>query len=130
MKIVIDYPPNIAEIQRVCKPDKYTVYTYGNVLYNPGAWPLSDDLIEHEKVHSKQQGVAPLTWWNIYLDDPKFRFQQELQAYRFQYKFYAKTHNRTQKRLFLKNKAKALSGSIYGKIADFETAKNMIQWGV
>lgn len=70
-------PSNIADI----------CYTYGPFCYSPRE--LSRDLIVHESVHTEQQeriGGAEL-WWDKYGQDEAFRYSQELEAYRAQYKY-------------------------------------------
>ena len=52
---------------------KNTVFTYGNVIYNPSGLNISEDVIAHETVHSIQQNYNDkdaALWWGRYLREP------------------------------------------------------------
>ena len=90
-KIKLTPPPNIYEkAQRQFGVDFYkgVVFTYGDTIH---VWngKLSDDLLVHELTHVKQQLTYPggkEGWWERYFRDEQFRFDQEIEAYRAQYK--------------------------------------------
>lgn len=126
MKIINGYPPNINEIRQRVTIGKYTVFTYGDTIYNPGNWPLSPDLKVHEGAHEVQQGANPEQWWKRYLEDRQFRLAQELEAYRIQWKFYKDFANRQQKREFLKKISGDLSSKMYGNIISRSEALDRI----
>lgn len=88
---------------------------------------ISDDLMAHEGVHLGQQGNDPQSWWDKYLVDPAFRFAQELEAYKSQFKHF-KQHSKDRNFLFkVKMKlAGDLSGPIYGRCVNFEEALKRI----
>lgn len=50
---------------------------------------MTNDLLEHEKTHIFQQRnkLGGLIWWYRYIHNPKFRYEQELPAYRNQIAF-------------------------------------------
>lgn len=82
--------------------------------------PLSQDLLVHECQHFHQQGSGldlsrVRRWWNEYASDEKFRYAQELEAYRIQHKFIADRYDRNTSETFAKNLAHALTGGLYGK---------------
>lgn len=82
--------------------------------------PLSQDLLVHECQHFHQQGSGldsslVTEWWNKYADDAKFRYEQELEAYRIQHKFIADRYDRNTAETFAKNLASALTSGLYGK---------------
>lgn len=87
MKIKQGYPPNIEDIKRVLSPDKDSVFCYGEDIYCQDPDNLPPDVIVHEKVHARQQQnfSNPDLWWQKYLLDKQFRFEQELEAYAEQY---------------------------------------------
>lgn len=87
--IVDGYPPNIDEIRSFITPTETAVYTYGDTIYNPNGGKVYEDVIEHEKVHIKQQSeyTSPSIWWTKYLIDKDFRLEQEIEAYNKQYLF-------------------------------------------
>ena len=128
MNISIGYPPNFEKIKKVFPIKKNTIYTYGDTIYTPGfKYRLPFDLIEHEKVHMWQQGDDPEKWWDRYLVDPEFRYFQELEAYRNQYRVFKKKYLDPEYRnRFLIVLARELSSSLYGGITEFFIAMNQI----
>lgn len=130
MKILIEFPPNYDEIVDkfpFVKTLKTVAFCYGDILYNPYNGPVEEHLLVHEKTHTKQQGNDVKGWWKRYLNDAKFRFDQELEAYQNQYRYYANHHNRDATRWFLKMIATDLSSAMYGNVVNFEQAKELIK---
>lgn len=130
MIIKNEFPPNYAAIVDkfpFVKKLKTVVFCYGDVLYNPYNGPIQEHLLVHERTHTKQQGNDIEGWWNKYLNDSAFRFQQELEAYRNQYEYFASHNDRDTRRWFLKMIATDLSSAMYGNIVDFNKAKELIQ---
>ena len=127
--IVRDYPPNIDKIRKVFPIKDNTVFTYGDTIYAPHiTFTLSNDLIVHEETHTRQQGDDPEGWWDRYMEDHEFRFQQELEAYRAQYRAYCKVvKDRNRCFNFLVVIAKDLSSPLYGGVCDFFTATRLIK---
>lgn len=104
------------------------VFAYdGQIMTNGGI--VTEDLVAHETTHFDQQEKVGGSdnWWRKYLEDEKFRFEQELEAYRNQYQF-IKMISRDQK--FINNNlaffAEALSGPIYGNMVSKDVAYNLI----
>jgi len=95
---------------------KGAVFTVGDVIHCE-SFPLPDHLYEHEKVHVIQQSNYDggyVEWWNRYFEDPYFRYTQELEAYRTQYKFFcSKVKDRNQRFKFLNHIATHLT-TLYG----------------
>lgn len=115
-KIINDYPPNIAEIRKHFEVDgKEIYYTYGDTIYNPTGRKIDDDFIHHEEVHMRQQAAVggPEEWWRRFIEDPKFRIEQEAEAYGKQVRY---TRRKNAKRALIDHAdfAKSLSGPIYG----------------
>lgn len=131
MKISKSFPPNYKQIKEVLNPPAGTVYTYGETIYAPGIpFDLAPDLIVHEETHERQQGDDPHGWWSVYLQKPEFRLDQELQAYRNQYRYFAEHNGRTQAFNFLKQIAMDLGGPMYGGIISYMTAMQIIKSGL
>lgn len=128
MKIVKDYPPNIAAIrEKFDLRGKNVVFTYGDKLYVPSGAGIPDNLMKHEETHTKQQGKDVEGWWDRYLVDNQFRLEQEVEAYQAQYKYVVENGaSRQVKRDFLQYIARDLSGPIYGHVVSFEQAKQLI----
>lgn len=128
MKIVRAIPPNF---EAVCKAfpevrnEPRVIFTYGDTIYAPGGeHGVTEDLAVHEEVHQRQQEnyglifkkkLGPWLWWNRYLKDSKFRLDQELRAYRKQYRFLKSCiSNRDHLHGQLLRLADDLSAPIYG----------------
>lgn len=89
MKISRELPPNYDELKEKFEFDLTTaVFTHGETIYCPGGGWVDPSLIAHEELHMLQQDEmgGPSNWWRKWIDDPKFRMEQELAAYRLQYK--------------------------------------------
>lgn len=112
-------PPNIDELKQHFPIRPGVIITYGNTVYLPGAGKLhlSEALREHEQVHIDQQRKAggPAMWWRRYIDDPEFRYQQELEAHIVEYRWYIENEpERRRRRFHLRSIACRLSGPLYG----------------
>lgn len=103
-------PPNIKDI----------CYTYGPICFSPRE--LTRDLIAHESVHVTQQGTNPDEWWNKYGEDPVFRYSQELEAYRAQYKYILANSTKQVAFAHAKRFAGDMSSPMYGMMCTFNQA--------
>ena len=129
MKVVREYPPNIADIRSGLTPGEHTVFTYGDTLYAPNLpedGTIAEHLMVHEEIHSKQQ-KDPERWWIDYLIDPGFRLSQELQAYAAQYQYVKEHFNRSYQRRFLHLIASDLASPMYGGIISIQQAEDAIK---
>lgn len=127
MKIVKGFPPNIDQILKTFKITDYTVFAYGDTLYNPIGKPIPQDLMIHEETHERQQkdyGVE--AWWEMYLDNSTFRLTQEVEAYQNQFKFLKTVLNRKGRFGALEMLADQLSSELYGSIINRKEAKELI----
>lgn len=128
MKIIIDYPPNIEDIRKVFPLTGREIFTWGNTIYNSSDEHISNQLAAHEYVHCIQQGNDKEGWWKRYLIDTKFRFNQELEAHKAEYKEFCRPRpSRLRKRVCLKLMARRLSSPMYGRVVTFEKAKKLIK---
>ena len=125
MKIIESYPPNIKEIRDNFNVTGLTIYAYGDTIYNPSGELISKPLLEHERIHSKQQ-INPEEWWIKYLKDDTFRLEQEIEAFQRQYRV-AKSINKRQSHEYLKELAENLSGDLYGNILTYFEALKIIK---
>lgn len=131
MEILNQNPPNISELKSIFDIDETnTVYTYGANLFNPAGIQIPTDLLVHESVHAKQQeynDTVAKMWWRKYIEDPEFRLEQEVEAYRAQYHYLKqviKDRNRLDKHLrFI---CSVLSGPLYGNIIKPSEARERI----
>lgn len=127
MKIVKGHPPNYKKITDTFKIGKNVVFTYGDTLYSPGDGEIPAHLMAHEERHSIQQAKMGVEeWWDKYLEDEKFRLEQELEAYQDQYVVLKERYGRAYRRDILKKISKDLASPMYGSIISTEEAKELI----
>lgn len=130
MRIVNDYPPNIDAIREVFPLKGGEVFAWNDTIYNPAGKPIPDHILMHEATHFAQQkeaGGADL-WWVRYLTDPRWRYEQELEAHQVEYKAYcAGGATRNERRAYLKAIARRLSSPMYGSVVSFATAQRAIK---
>lgn len=129
MKVAHFYPPNYLEIIKAIpgvKGKGNIVFTYGDTIYRPAVKPMDAFLLIHEEVHAWQQGKKPKAWWDKYLVDTKFRFEQELEAYRVQWQALLYKAPRDYRRKVLNHICNDLSGDMYGNLCTKTEAKELI----
>jgi len=131
-KVVKEFPPNYERIIQYfpVKNKKNIIFTYGNKIYNPSNGYIPEHLMRHEETHTKQQKEHPggvNGWWEQYYRDAKFRFAQELEAYRNQYQYVKETESREFRRMILNNISKDLSSEIYGRLTTKKIARKLIK---
>ena len=131
MKIVHAYPPNMIEIKaKFPTADRAGVmFCYGKKIYVPDGTDVPESLIAHEEVHSERQGWSPASWWEKYLEDAKFRYNEELLAHIAEFEWY-RNQSRKTRQLALKVIAKRLASPLYGRMVSLEKAKASIKEGV
>jgi aminoglycoside N3'-acetyltransferase len=106
--------------------NKGTTFTIGETIHCKDG--MTEDLLVHEKVHIKQQGKRYRKWWDKYFNDKEFRLQEELEAYREQYKWVKENiKNRNQQSKYLLFFAESLSGKMYGNLIDKQEALRIIK---
>lgn len=131
MKQIAEYPPIYEKARKVFDIDgRNVIFAYGDAIYNPRGVIITPDLEVHEGVHLKQQAAigGPEIWWDRYLSDPKFRLEQEVEAYRAQYAYFIRHNkNRQQQFDFLKRIAGDLSSSMYRCDIHFHEAMRRIR---
>lgn len=128
MHISTDRPPNYDAIAEKVDLSGKEIFCYGDTIYNPGEFSLTEPLIEHEKVHSVQQGDNPDGWWDRYLTDKQFRFLQELEAHRKEYHVARKlVKNREFHKRYLEEIVRRLSGPLYGNVVSRKEARKLIR---
>lgn len=138
MKVVNTEPPEW--IMKGCL-DKFrvnvaqTFWTYGDTVFNPGGGAMPDHILAHESQHAIQQTweymekylppqhrtaammenrEAKDFWWQEFLSNPRFRLEQEAEAYGAQYRFFcSKERDRNRRAMFLMQIAGHLSGPLY-----------------
>jgi hypothetical protein len=131
MKIIRAYPPNFAQIARAfpaVKGRTGILYAYGQTIYNPSGIVVSPWLLAHEKVHSYRQCSPgdPETWWDLYINNPAFRYDEELMAHRREYREYAKYHTPADTEKYLVFISQRLASRLYGSMTSEQEARDAI----
>lgn len=132
MKIIRAYPPNIDAIDAVfhIRKVKGVIFTFGDTIYNPDGGDVSPELRAHEGVHFSRQTneIAKIeAWWQRYLVDPEFRYNEEAPAHRAEYKAYCALHrDYNQRARFLHHVADRLAGPLYGGLVKPSEARRFI----
>jgi hypothetical protein len=133
MRIVKGYPPNFRAIAAALPSAKTmsAIFTYGGTIYTgTGATDLSEALVAHETVHSRQQGGDPAAWWDLYLNDSQIRFEQELEAHREEFRVASAGANRHNRRAILHRISQRLAGQLYGNLVTIQEAKRLVSGDV
>ncbi len=104
------------------------VITYGDTLHTRGGNNIPQDLVVHEKTHTRQQAAIGIEeWWNNYVANRDFRLEQEAEAYRNQWQF-IKHNVKNREEAFRKKMriARDFSSPIYGNIVTHNEALKII----
>ena len=130
ISIIKGRPPNFEKIAAVF-PGAYkagTIFSYGNEIYVTSEHDLTPALFQHEGVHcSRQMQMGVDLWWDKYLTDERFRYNEEMIAHQAEYqKAMQGSPNRNARRSNLNIIAKRLSSPLYGRMVSFEQAKKDI----
>ena len=123
-------PPNFEEIAKVLPQARRsdTVFTYGNVIYVANGQELPQSIIAHECVHVQQQFLYGRdAWWERYLRDIAFRFQQETAAHQVEYRIMLNDGNRRERRRAEKLIAQRLAGPLYGNACSPMRARALLR---
>lgn len=132
MKIIHANPPMYDEIDAVfhVRGNKNVIFTWGDTIYVPGGGDVSPELRAHEGVHFSRQTNDPAkirAWWERYLIDPEFRFDEELPAHRAEYRtFKALNKDRNAHIRALYHIAARLSGPLYGGLVSDAKARSLL----
>jgi hypothetical protein len=106
------------------------IFTYGDTIYNPNNCKLNKHLIEHERVHMKQQNYNDkdaALWWGRFLREPEFRIDQEARAYAHQYDVICEiVKDRNMRARVRMDLSRFFSGPLYGSIITQVDAINLI----
>ncbi len=87
--IVIGYPPNFEQIKAVFPKAQGSgiLFAHDACIYNPSGIVVPPALIAHEEVHlNRQRDGGSTRWWELYLTDNEFRYNEELLAHVAEFK--------------------------------------------
>lgn len=137
MRVIVGYPPNFREIVAKFPAARGhgTLFAFGNAIYNPSNIELTPADIAHEREHCYRQlnyfGTKPLprpvaAWWEKYLADPKFRFDEEVIAHRAEWAKAKECLKGNRLQDYLSMMANRLSGLLYGRMVSRDQALALI----
>lgn len=135
MRVVVGFPPNYAALVKAFPSARSggTIFCYGDTIFNPGRGLITPSLQAHEQVHSVRQFAMGIdAWWDRYIADVQFRFDEELIAHQAEF---AKVKDGppmlsvTQQRRALAHIAGRLAGQLYGNIVSLQDAQRMVLTG-
>lgn len=126
-KIVLGFPPNIEKIRETFELSGNEIFAWDGTIYSPNK-DLPQWLINHEKVHFKQQDGDPEGWWERYLTDDQFRLDQEIPAHQEEYRTFCRVtkdrNEHTKKKIEL---ARRLSSKMYGNMMTMTEAMRIFK---
>jgi hypothetical protein len=108
-------------------PDGTVAVAFGRITY--ANIEIPEDYQVHESIHLRQHCYSyfvAVFWWILYLFSKRFRYSQELEAFREQYKWII-VNQPFWRRKKLDEYAHQLSSSLYGSMVSFEEARERIK---
>lgn len=136
--VIQDRPPNFEAIHAVFPgaAGEGVVFAYGDKIYNPSGVTLPPELMAHELAHCERQNEMGLdAWWDRYLVDGDFRYEEELIAHIAEFKSIMSRYNyqehaisRVRERA-LDHVAKKLAAPLYGRMVTIHQARAAIKRG-
>jgi hypothetical protein len=129
MKIVREYPPIIDKIDaKFNVRGKEIIYAWGDTIYNPMNVLLPEFLIAHEEVHGKRQGLDIEGWWDRYMEDIEFRYQEELHSHAREFRVRSTgVKDRNEINRLLHWSAARLAAPLYGNLTSINKAAQDIK---
>jgi len=115
--------PLLSRFKEVFPITTHTIFAYNHVIYCD--YKLPDHLIVHEETHHRQQDRDGLDYWiDNYLKDPKYRLEQEIEAYKNQLQSIKDRNQRSKIRI---ESARNLSSELYGNLLTFQEALTVLK---
>lgn len=107
-----------------------TIFSWGDRIYNPSGVHISPALKAHEAVHGARQGEtddAIRAWWKRYIEEPVFRFSEEVMAHRAEYRAICSWEkDRNLRARHLEHIARRLASPLYGGLISYSEARRAI----
>lgn len=101
---------------------EHTIFAYSPDIYTN--YKLTSDLLVHENTHLEQQDrMGRDVWVKKFLNDPQFRLEQELEAYRKQLASILDSSKRQKMKLIC---AENLSSDLYDNIISLSEAFDLL----
>jgi hypothetical protein len=102
--IIVSRPPNFEAIKAAFPKSENpgVLFAYDGNIYNPSGKTIPPALIAHENVHLERQAcLDPGQWWDAYLRDSEFRYNEELLAHAAELKAQRASDRNFQARLLM-----------------------------
>lgn len=108
-------PPNFEKILRAFPgaSGPGVIFAYGDKIYSPSGGVILRALLDHEAVHGRRQMGCPESWWEAYIGDHKFRYDEELYAHAAEFRAQAHGLDRNRKAKLLQSTAQRLIAPLY-----------------
>lgn len=118
MKIIKAFPPNYSTLVKAFPiRGRSVIFAWGDRIYNPAGIVIGSELLAHEAVHGRRQQEAGIdAWWERYIAEPRFRFDEEVLAHVAEVRAGGR----------LDDVAEKLASPIYGRLIDAASARNML----
>lgn len=115
--------PHLELFKKYFPVNENTIFAWDGIVYTN--FSLPDDLIVHEQTHHRQQEQYGLdNWLKQYLENPQFRLEMEIEAYKNQT---ACIRDRNLRFKLARECAKHLSSELYGNIISYRDALDLIK---
>lgn len=123
--IVVAKPPVydecVAAFGRDAIVGKPILWAWGDKIYNPLDIDIPRELLAHEAVHGARQLGQVESWWELYLKDAAFRYNEEVLAHRAEWRNLVKWNR--QSAAALDAIAARLASPLYGKMCSMDGAR-------
>jgi hypothetical protein len=102
--IINERPPNFEQVHaafpRADQPG--VLFAYYPNIHNPSGIVVPPALVAHEEVHlHRQRDAGPTKWWDQYLTDSEFRYNEELLAHAAEFRHQKHSDRNASARLLL-----------------------------
>lgn len=138
MKVLYTYPPNYREVADYfgvvngMHHGQRVLFAYGDAIYAPRfeGQMIHAALMAHEGVHlDRQTTLGAREWWRLYIDNPRFRFEEELPAHRAEWNWWRDNGTRSERRAALPIIAGKLAAPLYGSLVSPRQARDLLEGG-
>lgn len=115
--ILTERPPNFEQILAAF-PDAGgpgVIFSWEDRIFNPSGSPIPGPLVAHEELHGRRHALAggSLRWWDKYIADPEFRYNEELLAHVAEFRAQPSAYDRNSGARLLHSTALRLIAPLY-----------------
>ena len=127
-RIVVAKPPVydrcVAMFGEAVIVGKPVIWSWGATIYNPTDIDIPRELLVHEAVHGeRQEAIDVHRWWDQYLSDRLFRYEEERLAHRAEWRAIVKRGAGRDLSGQFNAIAGRLAGPLYGSVVEVDEAK-------